>query len=184
MGTISEPVPVKLIMPMISGCAELFETVATALTEHFGPIDYRSPRLSFTHTTYYDAEFGLNLERCFLSFETLIDPGRLATIKVLTNMLEQRWAEHGHRRINLDPGYISQSKLILATTKNHSHRVYIGQGIYAEVTLAYRNKDFRPWTWTYPDYRTEAYLEIMRTIREVYISQLRALRETGAITPR
>ncbi len=184
MGTIKEPLPVKLVMPMISGYAELFETAAAALVDHFGPIDYRSPILPFAHTTYYEAEFGPDLERCFLSFETLVDPGSLAEIKVLTNTLEGRWQEGGRRRINLDPGYVSLAKLVLATTKNHGHRIYIGQGIYAEVTLTYRNKDYRPLPWTYPDYRAEAYLEILRTIRGIYLSQLGRLRRARAITPR
>lgn len=176
MGEIHAPKPVKLIMPMFTGQAALFEVAEQALTAHFGPVDYRSARLLFAHTDYYTPEFGSGLERQFIAFERLIDPGRLAEIKRLTNELEQRWSEAGRRRINLDPGYITEAKLVLATTKDHGHRIYIGQGIYAEVTLTYRDKDFRPWPWTYPDYASEPYLEIMRAIRRIYVAQLRALR--------
>ena len=88
--------------------------------------------------------------------------------------MEEALASDGKRRINLDPGYISQSKLVLATTKNHGHRIYLGKGIYAEVTLRYRNKAFRPWEWTYPDYRTEEYVEILEEIRSIYVDQIRA----------
>lgn len=174
MGQIHLPLPVKLVLPMLSNRPELFQAAEEAMVEVFGPVDYRSPQLPFTCTDYYEAEFGPGLERQFLAFERLIDPGRLAEIKLFTNQLEERWSEGGKRRINLDPGYISQAKLVLATTKDHSHRLYLGQGIYAEVTLAYRDKDFRPWPWTYPDYRSEAYLEILRTIRRIYLQQLRA----------
>ena len=176
MGAIRKPLPVKLIMPMFSGHSELFVVVGRALVDRFGPVDYRSPGLPFDHTDYYRNEFGGGLERRFLAFEKLIDPGELAGIKRLTNDLEEGWAQGGKRRINLDPGYISGSKLVLATTKNHGHRIYLGQGIYAEVTLAYRDQDFRALPWTYPDYASEAYIEIMREIRRIYMAQLRALR--------
>ena len=179
MGKVAEPLPAKLIMPMFSGDAELFELAERALPAHFGPIDYRSPRVPFDHTTYYEGEFGSGLERMFLSFESLIDPSELAGVKLLTNEMELRWAKAGHRRINLDPGYVTAAKLVLATTKNREHRIYLGQGIYAEITLIYRDKNFRPLPWTYPDYRSEAYIDILRTIRGTYMRQLKALRERG-----
>lgn len=182
MGEVRNPLPVKLVMPMFTRHAELLETAEQALVHRFGPMDYRSKRLPFDHTTYYEGEFGGGLERQFLSFQSLIDPGQLAEIKLLTNGLEESWSEEGRRRINLDPGYISLSKLVLATTKNREHRIYLGSGIYAEVTLSFRDKAFRPWPWTYPDYRSQPYLEIMHTIRGIYVEQLRSLRRAGRIT--
>ncbi len=174
MGKISQPLPVKLIVPMFSGDEELFLVAESRLEKIFGPTDYRSRVLPFTHTSYYTPEFGLALLRKFVAFKKLIDPSNLADVKHVTNTLEHELASDGKRRINLDPGYISQSKLVLATTKNHSHRIYLDKGIYAEVTLRYQNKAFRPWEWTYPDYRTEEYLEILGEIRRSYIEQLRA----------
>lgn len=174
MGRIGQPLPVKLIVPMFSGDETLFQVAESQLRELFGPVDYRSGPLPFEHTSYYIPEFGLSLLRNFVAFRELIDPSSLADIKLSTNALERALAEEGNRRINLDPGYISQSKLVLATTKNHIHRIYLGRGIYAEVTLHYRNKAFRPSEWTYPDYRTEEYLAIFEEIRRVYIGQLRA----------
>jgi len=190
MGKIHEPLPVKLLMPMFSGVPQLFEAAEASLAGHFGPVDYRSPRLPFAHTTYYEREFGSDLERQFLSFERLIDPGRLAEIKLLTNALEEQLGEPGcrtspvRRRINLDPGYIAEAKLVLATTKNYDHRIYIGRGIYAEVTLVYREKDFRPCPWTYPDYRSEEYLEVFRAVRRIYVAQLKELRRAGGVIQR
>ena len=105
--------------------------------------------------------------------EKLSDPAALACIKRQTNGLEQELAIGGKRRINLDPGYVSMAKFVLATTKNHGHRIYIGEGIYAEVTLRYHDKAFRPWEWTYPDYRQEEYLRILQEIRDLYIVQLK-----------
>ncbi|NLG50796.1 MAG: DUF4416 family protein [Chloroflexi bacterium] len=173
MGAIKQPLPVKLVLPMISGHRELFQAAAEALAQRFGAVDYTSAVLPFTYTDYYDEEFGGGLLRQFVSFQPLMDPGKLAEVKVLTNELEEQWRADGRRRINLDPGYITQAKLVLATTKNYAHRLYIGQGIFAEVTLMYRDGDFRPLPWTYPDYQSEPYLEVLRAIRGIYVAQLK-----------
>jgi len=148
MGQIKRPLPVKLIVPMLSAHAELFDVAGQTLAARFGPPDFTSARMPFNHTQYYAEEFGAVLERGFVSFERLIDPGELAEVKVYTNELEAGWSAEGRRRINLDPGYLSPGKLVLATTKDQAHRLYLGHGIYGEVTLAYRDKDFRPWPWT------------------------------------
>jgi len=168
---------------MFAGDISLLEEAGQILGTCFGPVDYRSVHIPFTFTTYYEPEFGRNLVRQFLAFERLVDPGRLAAIKVLTNELEERLGELGRRRVNLDPGYMSEAKLVLATTKNHSHRIYIGQGIYAEVTLSWRDRDWRAWPWTYPDYQSEAYLDVLRTIRGIYCEQIRVLGLKGRVTP-
>ena len=172
MGQIKEPKPVKLISSMFAADLELLEVARDKLTEIFGPTDYESDLLPFDHTSYYAAEFGEGLIRKIVAFTELVDPGRLAEVKRLTNDLEMGWAKVGRRRINLDPGYVSLAKLVLATTKNHGHRVYLGQGIYAEVTLRYRSKTFRPWGWTYPDYASPPYIAIFNHIRELYLAQL------------
>lgn len=184
MGKAKKPLPVKLVMPMLSEHEELLNEAEEMLSAQWGPTDYQSRRLPFNHTTYYEAEMGTGLKRQFLSFETLIDPGCIASIKTATNELEKRWSRDGRRSINLDPGYIAAAKLVLATTKNHGHRIYLDQGIYAEVTLIYRDRDFRPLPWTYPDYRTKDYRDILRTIRETYMAQLDELRRSGEFTRR
>ncbi len=173
MGQIRNPAPVKLVVGLLTGEPKLFDTLQSRLEARFGAADMVSPVLDFTQTTYYAAELGPRLVREFVTFEQLIDPGELAGIKVWTNALEDEFARGQRRRINLDPGYVSLSKLVLASTKNHSHRIYIGQGIYAEITLRYYKKAFRPWEWTYPDYASEAYRLLFQGIRERYMQQLR-----------
>ena len=189
MGTAREPPPARLIVGMLATCREWFERTEAPFQERFGPIDYRSDVLPFDYTSYYQPEFGNQLLRRFVSFQRLIDPGGLAQIKTWTNALEQAWAEAGRRRINLDPGYMTLAAFVLATTKDHGHRIYLGQGIYGEVTLTYRQHDWRPWPWTYPDYCTEAYRRILREIRALLAQQLRHERLRGAqaaptVTPR
>lgn len=175
MGKIGQPLPVKLVIPMLSAHQDLFALAESALVDRYGPVDVRSEALAFAHTRYYEAEFGPRLLRQFLAFERLIDPGALAAIKRHTNDLEEQWSEGGRRRINLDPGYLNHAKLVLATTKDYAHRIYVGQGIYAEVTLNYRAKDFVPFPWTYPDYASMEYRRVLQTIRQVYVGQIKAL---------
>lgn len=175
MGTIRQPKPVKLIISILGGDPTLLDEAEALLQDVFGPVDYRSDLLPFDHTTYYEPEMGPNLQRRIVAFQRLMDPGDLATIKRRTNAMEERWAVGGKRRVNLDPGYVSLAKLVLATTKNHGHRIYLGQGIYAEVTLRYQSGRFQPWPWTYPDYASEAYCRMFGEIRALYLEQLRAL---------
>jgi hypothetical protein len=173
MGKIKVPLPVKLIASVFTARMELMEEAEVRLSQEFGRIDYESQLLPFDHTNYYAPEFGENLKRRFVSFEELVQPGRLAEIKLLTNALEVEWAVEGKRLVNIDPGYVSHSKLVLATTKNHAHRIYLGQGIYAEVTLHFRSGTFRAWPWTYPDYASPPLIAIFNHIRGLYVKQLR-----------
>ena len=181
MGRIREPLPVKLIASMFAATGELLEEAGVRLSREFGLVDYESGPLPFDHTAYYAAEFGENLKRRFVAFVELVHPGKLAEIKLLTNALEMEWAVGEERQINMDPGYVSHSKLVLATTKNHAHRIYLGpvlspskgQGIYAEVTLHFRDGTFRGWPWTYPDYASPPLVAIFNQIRGLYVKQLR-----------
>lgn len=176
MGTARQPQPVKLVVSILGGDPALLEEAEACLEEAFGPVDYRSGLLPFHHTTYYEPEMGADLKRRIVAFQRLVDPGDLAAIKRRTNALEERWAVEGKRRVNLDPGYVDLGKLVLASTKNHAHRIYLGQGIYAEVTLHYRGGRFQPWPWTYPDYASEEYCRLFGEIRALYQAQSRALR--------
>lgn len=173
MGKIKKPRPVKLLVGMISAGQELFDLAQHKLKERFGRIDFFSQILPFTTTDYYCQEMGSNLQRRFISFEELINQEELPDIKIFTNLMEEEFSIDSKRRINLDPGYISLSKLVLATTKDYQHRIYIRDGIYAEVTLRFKSGRFQTWEWTYPDYKTETYLEIFLHIRKLYVEQLK-----------
>lgn len=175
MGKAKKPKRVKLVIGMLAKDKKLFDNIEEFFVKEFGEIDYRSPVLLFTHTDYYKKEMGHPLKRRFISFKKLILPGRLSNIKLRTNFLEEKFAgkEKGSikRQINIDPGYISDSKLILATTKDYFHRVYLDKGIYAEVTLVWKKGSFQPFNWTYPDYKTKEYLEILNTVRNAYMRE-------------
>ena len=176
MGQVHPPEPAKLIVGMLSAFPAGFDLARDALIRHYGPIDVESDPIPFAFTTYYDREMGPNLLRKFLAFERLIDPGILADVKLLTNRLEGELApaitSAVPRPINLDPGYITPAKLVLASTKDFSHRIYLRDGVYAEVTLHYeKGGTFRAWPWTFPDFRENArYHEFLLEARKMCVT--------------
>lgn len=176
MAVPKKPTPVKLFAGLLYCSEDVLEKALRVLEETFGRIDYISQEIEFTWTNYYAEEMCEKLYRKFVSFEKLIDPGILADIKIKTNEIEQRFTkEDGGRLINIDPGYIALSKLVLASAKDFSHRIYLRDGIYAEVTLRFISGKFTPLDYTYPDYRSDEYHKIFLKIREIYRNQLKNL---------
>jgi len=173
MGIPFKPQKVKLFFGFISKDEDLFLEIERILSKKFGPIDFTSKIIPFDYTGYYHDELGDGLKRKFISVKRLIAPEKLADIKLLTNKIENKFSFHKKRRINIDPGYVSGGKLVLATTKDYGHRVYLGKGIFAEVTLFYQDGTFNPWPWTYPDYKTKDYIEIFNHLFKTYIGKLR-----------
>lgn len=173
MGEINKPLPVKLIVGFIFKEESILLKTQKVLVRRFGKIDFKSPILEFSYTDYYEKEMGARLKRQFISFAKLISPKNLASIKNTTNAIESRFSKNNRRTINIDPGYLELSKLVLATTKDFAHRIYLNNGIYAEVTLSYRKNTFKELEWTYPDYRTTGYIEIFNKIREIYRKQIK-----------
>ena len=177
MGQIRSHPPVKLIVGIITAIPDLISVVHQRLSGQFGRVDFASDLLPFDYTNYYEAEMGQDLKRQFVSFEQLIPAEELASAKRFSNALEYEFAKGdvAPRLVNLDPGYISAAKLVLASTKDHAHRIYLQEGIYAEITLKFYRKTFQPWEWTYPDYRTPTYIDIFNNIRRIYMEQLKGI---------
>ncbi len=173
MGQVRPPMPVIYFCALLRAPSISQDDIEAALAAHFGPIILRSPELPFVQTTYYEREMGTGLTRVYLGFSPLRKMSELAAAKHATNRLEAQWAVNDQRLINLDPGYLDHAKVVLVTTKDYSHRLYIGGGMYAEVTLQYRSKSYQSWEWTYPDYQQPAALEFFNQFREVYKAQLR-----------
>ena len=167
------PKPVKLITGFILKNEAVLIRAEYFLKKMFGKIDFESKNIAFNQTDYYQKEFGRNLSRKFISFEKLIDPRDLPAIKSRTRKIEKKLSSGLNRNINIDPGYLDLAKLVLATTKDFKHRIYLNRGIFAEVTLFYTDKGFKPWEWTYPDYKTDEYTEIFNQIRSIYAEQIK-----------
>ena len=173
---MSDPQPpeaVKLIASLFSGDVHLLHDAVQALSERFGKADFISVPAPFTYTDYYQKEFGSSLIRRFVAFERLIRPEALPDIKIWTNALEKRLSAEGRRKVNVDPGYLAKAHMILATGKGYTHRPYLREGIYADLTLIYRDKSFHPLPWTYPDYAGAEVMGMLTRIREKYVLQLK-----------
>jgi len=170
MGKVLYPLKkVKLIAGLISNDEALLDKVGIRLEKKFGnKIDFESDIIDFTYTDYYDKEMGSRLKRKFLSFKRLVRLETIAKVKLETNDIEKRFCINGKRTVNIDPGYLDMAKLVLLSTKDYAHRVHIGNGIFAEVTLHYKDKRFNFWPWTYPDYKSEEYIRIFGIIRDIY----------------
>ena len=164
---------VKLFIGFIFAKSEIYHKTKCILEKKFGQSDFESQVLPFDHTRYYESEFGPNLKRKFLGFKKLTYARRLARIKIITNKIERSLVYNGLRQINIDPGILNLSKIVLASTKDYKHRIYLSLGIYAEVTLYYQDNSFRSWEWTYPDYKTTQYIQIFNQIRDIYSRQIK-----------
>jgi hypothetical protein len=197
MWELHNPRPVKLIIGVLAANEVALAAAVKAVSGKFGKIDLTSEVWPFTQTDYYRDETGPNILRQFVSIEKLIDPGKLAKIKHISNKIEQKLASSKTPRqawglnvggvsrcagtalrlprpVNLDPGFIEPSKLVLATTKNYSHRIYIGHKMFAEVTLVYEKGAWRDFDWTYPDYRQPGYQDFFTKVRNRLVEQLKA----------
>jgi Domain of unknown function (DUF4416) len=173
MGIAGTYTPEKLVMCVLSSSPDRESDVRALLVEQWGVIDFSSDSIPFTATDYYEREMGPGIMRTFLSFRQLVDPACLSQVKLRTNSLEDRFRVEGLRRVNLDPGLMALSRFSLATTKESAHRIPLSGGIFAEITLLYSKAGFRALEWTYPDFRTPAYLSALTRIRSLYKAQLR-----------
>jgi hypothetical protein len=175
MGSPQPPSPVKLVAGLLAASDALLAEAAVALSNCWGAVDAHTVPVSWTASSYYCDEMGADLRRQFISFERLVAPGKLAGIKQMTNALEGTWTINGCRRVNLDPGYVGASKLVLASTKDAAPRVYLSGGIYAEVALVFHAGTFHAGAHTYPDYAAAETRGFFTRVRSRYLAQLRAL---------
>lgn len=159
---------VKLVIGFIYKDEAVFIRAKEKLKKQFGKTDFESASLDFNYTDYYEAEMGSQLKRKFISFAKLIPIEDLYRVKLYTNRLEKKFLSGKSRQVNIDPGYIDLAKLVLATTKDYAHRVFLRKGIFAEVTLSFKGSSFLANEWTYPDYRTQDYSDIFNQIRKLY----------------
>jgi hypothetical protein len=177
MWDIKNPKSVKLIIGILAADHQCLLAAMEMIEDKFDKVDLASDVWPFVQTDYYKDQTGPNILRQFVSTDRLIDPGKLSKIKHQTNKLEQKLAARLRlpllRPVNLDPGIIEPSKLILASTKNYSHRIYIGKKMFAEVTLIFDKGYWRPLPYTYLDYRQECYFEFFGKVRTRLLEQLK-----------
>jgi hypothetical protein len=172
--------PVKLICGIIAIRDDIFARSTAYLTDSFGPIDHTSTLMDFKFTDYYKKQMGEGLKRKFVSFAEIVPPDKLSEAKIQTNVLEDEIKkEFGSvkRIVNLDPGYMTASALIMATAKDFSHRIPLQKGIYAHLEFLFGKNEVKTLNWTYPDYRTEEYQRFFLEVRKIYLKQLKGQNE-------
>lgn len=173
MGKRAEPSPVKPIAGILAASAELLEEARAALVDLFGAIDLASDAKPWEVSDYYTAELGNCPWRQYVAYDKLENAASLAIRKLRTNELENRWRRSGGRAVNIDPGYVDLQKLVLASTKDASHRIYLGSGIFAEASLRFVDGRFASWPYTYRDYAEPDAIEFFTRVRARYRVQLR-----------
>jgi len=170
MGTIQPHAPVLRIVAAFSRYEEALDWGRDQAVAAWGPLAMESERFVFTETTYYQKSMGDSLRKTFWAFEERIDPAEVVDAKLQSNTWEEEYqaaaGKAEERPLNLDPGYLTEAKLVLATTKDRDHRIYLDRGIYAEVTLHYHAKKWSPREWTYPDYRREDFQAFFTECRQ------------------
>lgn len=177
MGKIKKHPPVKYFVGMLATDETSFEQVMDKISKKYGSFDLVSGTVPFDFTDYYNREMGENILRKFVSLENLLPPDILPDVKIFTNRVEEELGKFRDgelfRTVNLDPGYVSMDKMVLATTKNYRHRIYLRAGIYAEATLYWSKGTFHPFEYTYPDYRTDFYVDFFDRVMNVYRQQVK-----------
>jgi len=167
------PTPVKLIIGVLYSDEGLFAEAEQRLIERYGALDFKSQVFPFEVSDYYVPEMGASIQRLFLSFVRLISPGDLAAVKIRCNGVENELAVSGRRRVNLDPGYMDYDKVVLASAKYNAHKIYLSDGIYADLTLRYQKGRFHPSPYCFPDFKSGEYDKVMNHIRALYKGQVR-----------
>ena len=171
MGSVGKAPVVKRFCGILYRLEDDAEEAVRLLVETWGPTDLSAGPFPFTATDYYAGEMGAGLLRRFVSFEHVVPAEAMAEWKTLTNSLEESFSDGGKRRVNLDPGFLDLAKVVLLSTKDFSHRIHLGRGIYAEVTLLYRDGGLAFLPWTYPDYRSPEYLAFFLSMRRKFRTQ-------------
>lgn len=171
MGQTTKHYPVKLVVSYIYRDEDPLYRAVELMRRHFGEYESLTAEMCFDYTDYYKDEFGPGLKRKLCAFKKLVPLDKIYKVKLISNRIEDKLRKNGRRKVNIDPGYITQAKLVLLTTKDYSHRIHVGNNIYAEVTLYYQNEAFRSWPWTYPDYASGEIKGYFQDIRNIYMEQ-------------
>ena len=176
MGQIHPHYPVLLVAAITSRYGEAIEWAIAQASQAWGPVSLQSDLFDFQETGFYEKTMGGDLRKQLVAFQWF-DPANLPGCKIASNQWEEQYArDHAHpeaRPLNIDPGYITEAKLVLATTKDRDHRVYLRDGIYAEVTLHYQQNRWTESRWTYPDYRRTDFQSFFTECRNHLRNQLK-----------
>lgn len=165
---------VKYFCGILTAAGQPLTPVENKLVSTLGPVDFRSEAIRFTFTDYYSEQMGSEIERRFVSFEALRDPSELSEIKRLTNRIEEDVSEHASlpRPANIDPGYLTEANMVLASAKPFAHRLPLSAGIYGQLEYLFTRSGVRFLDWTFPEYRSKVVVDFFLELRNIYRTQL------------
>ena len=175
----AEPDKVKFLCGILYSDEQLLEKAIQLLTGRFGSIDFRSLDFPFNLTDYYIPEMGGPIYRLFVAFEKLVHPGSLAQIKGDTNRIENQISIQGKRKVNIDSGYMDYDKIVLASAKYNGQKIYLNNGIWADLTMHFKSGQFECYPWSFPDFKLGIYNSVFLNIRRIYKQQMQRQRLTA-----
>lgn len=156
------------------------DIILSDLQEISGKILAVSETNSFSNSNYYESEMGVSLKKFYIVFDNLISPREIISIKQRTSLLEslhlEKKAGKSGRIFNIDPGYFTHAQLVLATHKNYSHRIFLGGGVFAELTYLIQGKSWITLPWTYPDYKLATTRDFFIKYRNKFVKETKAIR--------
>ncbi len=176
--------PVKLVAAVLYQKIEDFQSGLALLEKAFSSIDFQGSAFPFVESDYYQEEMGSDLKRLMISFDELVMPDTLVKAKQTTKQLEQQLADQGNRTVNLDIGYLDIFKLILASFKGRSNKIYMGEQVWADMILYFEKGDYQSFLWSFPDFKSGIYNKDLISIRNKYKRQLKEYRVSMADSKR
>lgn len=177
MAEPSAPEAVKFFVALLWGDAAALPEAYARLLERFGAIDYEGPDRDFDLTNYYEAEMGMNLQRRLIAFAALRGPDELVQAKLACNEIEDGVGGSHGRRVNLDLGFLDHNKIVLASAKGAGQKIYLGNGIYADLVARYADGRYQPFAWTFPDFKDGRYDFELGELRRLYLRQIKEWRK-------
>lgn len=178
MAQTETPLPVKYIVAVLFRERRWLDAAKREITARWGGMDFEGDDHLFDVTGYYTPEMGSPLSRRLLAFETLYCPTLIVEMKLQCNAIEAELADNGKRRVNLDAGYLDHNKYLLASAKEAGQKVYLDRGIYADLSGRYKGGKYRPFEWSFPDFRDGRYDRELLAIRKLYLEQIKKYRNS------
>lgn len=170
--------PVKLIAAVLYQSEKALEKAYGIMAETFSTIDFKGDCLPFVESDYYGPEMGSDLLRGIISFERLVNPGSLASLKLQARALEDRLRNAEGRTVNIDIGYLDMFKVVLASFKARSNKIYLSDGVWADWIMYFESGEYQTFLWSFPDFKSGIYDPALKSIRNRYKTQLKAVKQT------
>ncbi len=162
-----------IIIAFMYADINIYKTVLSEFIEILGVVEKEAQAFDFSHSSYYESEMGGGLKKSLVAFSTLQKRDMLVDIKHIANKIEKQYSIDECRQINIDPAILTLENFVLATNKNFTHRIYLKDNIFADLTLVYKKKKgYTSLEWTYLDYKSEHVIDFLNDIRGLFFERL------------